>query len=538
MTGRPLNARERADWMTVWQGRGPDSFEFRPKPTPAAEPFPAGEDRAYQKAALLFRGERYDEAAQAFRALAANAQYPYHDWAAYLVGRSLLWHARTAMRDQDYDRRLQQAQAAFERVVRDPAMGRVHDPAERLLIRCLLITNPRQALERLGRRLLTSSRLGMRTSDLGYYLNGYDNDPRPEDPLSLWLRAYQSGHLPSLERGWRETSSRAWLLALLQHTRAFEPRRVEAALATPVEAPGGPALYFEAARLLAQHGDFAKAREVSDAAAAQLAGLPSARNQVESLRMQLAETLEEFARRLPRRVVMLSWEMDESEWRSDKEPGPPRLDVAAVQHLQTSVPLRRWEEVMALLPAHLQSELRTAYDARRALLDGGGRDWAVKVLATPGTRPYPSVGVGRGMKATESDGLRASFWQLDARGLGADNDLPYWSQPQLPDLVLDRVPFVSEAERAEAREECARLRSFAPNGYEFVARQVLDAVNADPRHPEAPRRLLKILENSAVSWFSRVPRAPITGEVLRTLKRRYPRSPEATSLGDLEMLIH
>ncbi len=527
LTGRPLNAFEQRAVKAIWERRGPRSQE-RSDPLPSRMP---SDGPAYQQAAKLFRSNRYAEAAQAFAKLANDRALPWRDWAAYLEGRSLLWHARSAALDRSYLPRLRLAQAAFERVVNDPSMQRMHEPAERLLTRILVITTPKAGLERLGRRLLTRNRLSLREHDLELYLNAYENHPRPEDELTLWLRAYQTGHLPSIELGWRQTGSRAWLLALLQHSKTYQAALVDAALAVPLADPGGAALHFEAARLLAQHGDFARARQVSDAIFRSLDGQPSTQNQAASLRMQLSANWEEFARWAPRRAILRGAETDQSEWPQDHhKPRPfPQFDPVAVQQIQRALPSRLWPDFLSRLPEEMRPAFARSYELRRQLLEGTADPLAL--LRRCGARPYPKIGVGRGKNEDAPDELRSSYWTLDEKGLGRDNDLPYWQRPQLPDLLIEG-PFATAEERAEARAECLRLQRLVPNGFDFVARGILAAVQANPRRPDAPRLLLETLQASGVSWFSTVPKPDVGFAVYRLLHTSYPNSLEAATARD------
>ena len=96
---------------------------------------------------------------------------PWHIWAPYLAGRTLLWKARTTQSELLYKQMLGEAEAQFRSVLRDPKLRATHAAAEYLLLRCMMITNRKAALERIGPRLVRGA---WRESDLTMYLDGLD----------------------------------------------------------------------------------------------------------------------------------------------------------------------------------------------------------------------------------------------------------------------------------------------------------------------------------------------------------------------------
>ncbi len=113
-----------------------------PAPAPPAMHSLIRADRDYQIAAALFYNLRFDEALERFRLIEKDAASPWRVWAPYLIGRTFLWMARMTQAEPEYHKRLREAEKQFLAVLANPALRVTHAAADRLLIRCLLITNP------------------------------------------------------------------------------------------------------------------------------------------------------------------------------------------------------------------------------------------------------------------------------------------------------------------------------------------------------------------------------------------------------------
>jgi len=491
---------------------------------PAGAPLLAKQDRAYNRAAAVFYQQRYDEAAALFEKVASDAQSPWRAWGAYLAGRSLLWHARSAMREADYDVRLRAATVRLRKVVDDPALASMHDYAERLLTRCLMKNSTKEGLERTGRRLLASRRTALRESDLFVYLDAYDEKLAPMDPLSLWIRAFQGRHLPSLERGWRETRNRAWLLALISVTASHRADLVDAALAVPESAPGAEAMHFHAARLLARHGEFDRARTIFDGLLKRFDGYPSARNRVSILRAQVAQTLQEFLALSAKPVLLVTSELDQKEW--DREvTAPPLFDAAAVWQMYNSIPAALLEANIGALPNHMRDSVQLAVRTRKGLLNSPSDAFVLELLKTPKARPYPVIGVGRGLDDSGPDEMRPGWWTISSQGQPADLDTPYLPSANSTDTldIVEAPPFVSAEQRQQARSEAARMPR---SGYDFIANRVLAIVRREPRRADNPALLEAVIQNAGVSWWTSGNQSAAFLEALRLMRARYPNTRE------------
>ena len=454
-----------------------------------------GADREYQNAAVLFYSQRFDEAAHAFRRIATDSTSPWRVWAPYMAGRTLLWKARQTQSEPLYRQTLLEAEKQFRAVLADRRLRASHQAAEYLLLRCMLITNPRRALSRIAVQL---NRGTWRESDLTLYLNGLDalatekGIPRglwPDDPLSQWLLSFAaaSSYEPAAAR-WRQTRSRAWLYAALWRAGASAPDElISAALSSDLTQPGGVALRYAAARLLAQKGRFDEAREQVDRVISALAEFPSAHNCALQLRVQLARDLDEFIRVAPRKVILGSTEMDRSEWRWSDKPdlawieaqrpelqphmrrahlahaataaklmSLPRFDETSASILNECIPLTILKTIATSpgLPAHLRDELRVVVWTRAVLLNRFdiAREFdrplatlfqnlepairrfdanpseetaAFVLLDLPGARPYVSRGYGRNLPPTEHDEWARNWWYRFTEKEMHDIDLPY-----------------------------------------------------------------------------------------------------------------
>jgi|GEM_PF-1592251 len=286
---------------------------LEPKRLPALEdglPAAIRFDREYQRAAALFHGGNFEGAEKAFRAIRRHPESPWTDWAPYMAGRSMLWHARILPdEDPEYLPLLRRTQRQLERVLLDEEAVVTHDAARYLLFRVLTFTDPEAAARMLGLRLMSELRVGTRFHDLDRYLTVLDNanprrwwsDPAPpfadrialgrRDRLTAWITAFQATEPEAVtytvER-WREIRSTAWLIAALSKVdpeHEAVPELLEAARADDSRF-GAASIAYYAARLLARSGRYSEAREWIDRALPLLARLPSSRNRMLALRAE------------------------------------------------------------------------------------------------------------------------------------------------------------------------------------------------------------------------------------------------------------
>lgn len=401
-----------SQWINFWVAGQDAVFEScygefgkTPVAAPAGAPDLVRADRDYQIAALLFYSQRLDEAQAAFERIALDARSPWKIWAPYLIGRIWLWKARLSQDDNAYKPTLEKAEAQFRAVLRDRTLLATHAAAERLLIRCMLITKPAQALERLGARLNSPGAAATRTTDLFTYLGALDAadkaKPAANDPVSLWIRTFQTPlTFAAAYREWKVTKSKAWLYAAL--TKGSAPDLIAEAQKVAIDSTGGPAIHFQLARQLARSREFAEARGELAELLKRSNDLPSMRNRVLALQAQVSTTLSEFARSAPLSVIMASDEMDVEELQGRDKPdlslyrgatpaierqmhkeilkaaahaaslaSRPRLDLPSVTIFNTRLTPAMLREVAldgSALPQHLANELKLAVWTRALLL--------------------------------------------------------------------------------------------------------------------------------------------------------------------------
>jgi hypothetical protein len=266
-------------------------------------------DRAYQIAAALFYSSRYQEAAAAFRRIAADASSPWAGWGRYLAGRALLWDARTEAEDTAaYRAKLAAAADELRSAAGGEGPAEVRDAARWLLGRILMRTQPKQAAALLSGRLLSPLGAPSRTAELKLFTQLMDNlagnpaalaEVRASDDLVDWIFTFQeegeAAAAHAVER-WRKDRSVAWLIAALSKVGMGDPvlEDLLAAAAQVQGHPGVPTVAFYRMRLLAELGIRDEATATADRLLPSLRGLPSSRNRMLSLRASLARDAKEM----------------------------------------------------------------------------------------------------------------------------------------------------------------------------------------------------------------------------------------------------
>lgn len=519
----------------VFQGQAP-------QPAPAGTHPLVRADRDYQIAAAYFHLGAYQEARTRFARIAADAKSPWHVWAPYLIGRCLLLTARS-IEGEGYLPAVKEAQREFAAVLADPKLRVTHNDAERLYLRCLLVTDNRAGLERIGRRLARSCRnyfdLELYLSNLDIIIEGVYGPPKPypwaeqpKDDLSQWLLVFQNDQSWIQRAAWRrwvESKSPAWLYAAIVKAKADpggELRR--AAAAAPLTHPAGAALHYHAARLEALAGDHKTARDRLGLVLAKLDDLPSAKNRVFSLGVQLALTFGEFLKLTPRTVILASSEMDHREftrdtaWEPAQDAGLPRLDATAESILSHRLPLELLHQIASgnALPPHLLIEaqlvtftravllkrfdtatalvpaLASAYPAAKVDLDGFLRQpseltAAYVFLRLPGARPYFSRGYGRGLAADQHDEWARNWWyRFTPEEMYAD--LPY-RRAEAAQLI-PRLPFLAAEQEQQAAREWEQLRKTGERGLHWLSSRIADDIRRNPKQPGARATLRRLID--------------------------------------------
>lgn len=532
-----------------------DSGVTIPKIAPVTMPALIRADREYQIAAALFNAMRFDEARIWFERIARDRNSPWRVWAPYLVGRAWLWQGRVTQSAAARRQFLVNAERQFLGVLASPGLAVSHEGAERLLVRCLLVTNPKDALTRMGTRL-AKARAAISDWEVLLYFNGLDDlelpDPDrwdrrmlppekdwPTDALSRWLLTAKDQRPEAAARAaaeWSRTRSAAWLMIAMDRASDASDAQMMAT-ASESKIMG---IRFHHARLLALKGEWDAARRTLTEIDAQAAGQRSTRNRILTLRCQLAADEGEFLRLAPRVVIMPGNETDDAEFPHRDHP-PQKLaslpwwDETSETILTQRVPLEklaRWV-VDSRAPVHLAAELKRVVWTRALLLGRG--DVAARfgearnevaaaraMLKLPGARPFVSRGYGRDLPAKEFDVWGQNWWyrmtEEEMHAVGWDT----WHRDARARL-LPRLPFLSEADERQAGTEWAALGK-APRGLAWIGERVIRWAEANPKDTEAPAELIRLVDASIVRFWARSPLLndePTVKRARRLIETRY-----------------
>lgn len=522
---------------------------------PASMPALIRADRDYQIAAATLYAQHFDEAAALFRRIAQDPASPWRAWAPYQTGRALLYKARQTQDDKTYITAVAAAEAQFRSVLATPALRVSHTAAEYLLLRCMMITNRRAAVERIGSRLLRGN---WQETDLSLYLNALDEygealpSQWPRDAVSQWILSFQRG------QAIRQPRSPAWLYAALWLAKPAEAT----ALAGAAIENGAAPLRYLAARHFALTGRLPEARQLMATVLEEWKDLPSARNRALQLHSLLAESWDQYLERAPRAVIFASSEMNADEWESESELSartlsmfdPPNLRphrqqyIDSVEYARKRAAERHWDETAVTvlneyaslrvlaraalsdtLPAALRDELARAAFTRAVLLNRWdvAKSLAARVnspamprflekpseftaalvlLSLPGARPGIRFGYGRDLPPAQHDADGRNWWFSLKHDAGFEFDLPYIGPGRQPDFTLPAPPlFASPEEAREAAQEWQILRRSGEMGLNWIAAKIVDAVNANPRRPDAPELLYRVIVASRTGWWSSLP---------------------------------
>ncbi len=549
--------------------------ESIPSPPRPGSPPLLRADRAYQIAAAHFYAGHLDEAEKLFRDIASDRSSPWRQVAPYLVARTLVRKATLgAGPNQTDEAGLARAEDRLQQVLRDDELRPMHAAAKRLLAFVHFRLRPEERLGELDPVLLQRHIGAALKLDLRDYLlllggpaGRASADGAKAGHLTEWLLTFMdtdSAALATSLKRWTETSSFPWLVAALAKVPAGHPRMaelLEAAAKVGRNSPAYPTLAFHAIRLMIESGKKDEAHAKLDALLAPGGpSLPlSSRNLLLAQRMALARDLEDFLKHAPRAPAGLTLDVEFEEIPTDfvKEldagtkiipkgfgRSRARLDADAATILNARMPLPMLADVVAstTLPNDLRRDLALAGWTRVVLLDdesaavrfgdalqglwpqvGGGLAAAYRsgggnagnkavavylMLKTPGARPYVKGGLGRLTAAQQIDNFRDNWWCALTPPSAKNGKGP--------------LDFLSEADRAKAKDEVARLAGL-PVGANYLAAQAIEWAKRSPKDPRVPEALHLAVRatrygctDGDTGKFSR--------QALQLLHRRYPKS--------------
>jgi hypothetical protein len=535
-TGSPQTAEWLRGQDQVFANCGGDRVEWTPAPARvvradfhAPAPLPAGADpllvadRQYQAAAALFYGGRYQEAAEAFRAVARNTSSPWRGSGRYLAARALIREG-TVNGGKDA---LASAEKALEELLADPAEKRWHESVRGLLDFVGGQLRPEERMVELGNALVKPQSGPAFRQALTDYATLWDREkkaPAARSELADWIATFQAGNASHAMERWRAGGNPAWLAAALVSVNPADPAAPElVAAARKIEAasPAYATAAYHGIRLLTARNQRDEARQWADEALPANLGVP-AHNALLEERLALARDFQEFLRYAPRLPVAATGvepdEAMEPQWR--KVEHGLTFDWDSASAFNSKLPLRYWLEAAGseALPRQLRGEIAAAGWVRAVLLDRReqAREFAARtaelrpelagemryyeaeqapaaarfdavfaMLRNPGLSPILRTGFGRLTKVDQKDDLRDNWWLLQA----GDRSWFWMGTPVHSERHdVEALEFLPAAERTEGENQSKALAANAPIAPNYLCAQTLAWARGhrdDPRVPEA-----------------------------------------------------
>jgi len=277
-------------------------------------------DRLYQIAAANFYAGYYDAAAEQFTSIAKDKTSPWHDYGLLLAARCyirkstmgpLLAVMGTVQTPSD-TASLERARRILEQVVSDPSLAKVQASAQRLIAFIDLHMHPHEREAALAEELAKPSNDPQFAQNVIDYFYLSSSDQNSSGEMAKWINDVRSRSPKAIEEWKKKPQSPAWLVAALMTANGQSPDAsalVEAALKVPSGSPAYATTRFHAARLELALRHAASAHELIDTFLAHAKNLPlSSRNEFLSLRLDVANTLDDFVRNAAMQPVAISWD--------------------------------------------------------------------------------------------------------------------------------------------------------------------------------------------------------------------------------------
>jgi len=481
-----------------------------PKPTTGT----LAADRDYQIAAACFYSERFAEARTRFQAIAGNSRSPWRTIAPYVAARALIRKA-TFPKDTDTNLLLE-ADQELQAIQRNPSLRPIHEAARSLAHFTAARVRQPELLRELSAALADPKQDAHFAANLSDFLFTMDRLGETDEEigeLATWIRAMQ-GKSSEMTRvavkHWEETHSLPWLVAAMANVDPKDSHAaalVEAARKVPDGSPAYPTV--TALRLPLEAGALGTAGMRAELDRL----LPVARkewpvssvNQLLSLRMNLAESLDEMLRFAPRRAagVFTLGESDTDDAKEDRE----FFDLDAYSILDRGLPLEMLPSAARsqFLPVHLRKRVTAVTFTRALALDHP----QVATMLLPDMRRYfPKLGtlLDGYTKAAKGEAQRFAGTYLLLKNPGLDMTMPYtndrridadleeiddyrgnWWDSSGPNLVMAQPAFLKAAEKEQFERYWAE-RSKLPAGPTALGQIAIAWATAhreDPRSPEA-----------------------------------------------------
>ncbi|HYV25363.1 MAG TPA: hypothetical protein VE969_09015 [Pyrinomonadaceae bacterium] len=508
-------------------------------------------DRAYQIAAANFYATNYDEARQQFDAIAKEKTSPYRIIAPYLAARAMLRKGSFAEKPEEKTAALTDAENRFAAILKDNSLARAHDISARLLNLTKLRLHPEAKLHDFAHTIAkpdASKNFKQDVWDYTVLMDSFLGDdsegeqpskkPVPEslksDELTDWIVAMQesaeAAATHSLQR-WEQSKSVVWLVAAMTNAKGNEAKAADLiAAAGRVEhsSPAFPSLAFHTARLLKESGRSDAARTYLDSVLTNDRRYldASAANQLMSIRMLLAQNLDQFLQNVQRKPAGYSDDNDGREIPEDEKEAAETakdhetlfdLDGANIFNKAMPAAIMKDAARSNVLAANLKRDVAQAAFMRAALIDDresalqaapilegfypelkeflaayqraptpDARRFSTAFMALkfPGLRPFVSTGVGRMSTVSEMDSYRDNYWCAEPPpALGG---APSEDESTKPKPVT--APEFLKASQTTAARQFATLQALgtAPN---FLCQTAIDWTEKNPNDPRSPEAL-------------------------------------------------
>jgi len=379
-----------------------------PSPAPLPERAPAllRADRDYQMAAALFYRGDYTQARAQFARIAAQADSPWRQTAAYVVVRTLIREA-TEGSDADKRGRFKPASDEIERLLKDPRMRSRRRDLLRLRAFVEFRLRPEQRARELARALQDPGNPNL-SQDLWDFLAladkalgeeewwGGDKEAeakmfadtrsfRRGNELADWIITFQSSEREARQhaiRRWRETGNEPWLIAAITKPVPSDDAKhdlVAAAEALPESSPAFVMANYHAARLLLPTDPNAARKHLARLAPTGLP--PSAANDVQALRALAASSLPDFLQNAAAQRVAAVMDDPAEEIPFDRDsqaigrltPRPQERGALpeVAQAFNTRLPLATWLAAASdeNMPARVRAQIALAGWARAIVLE-------------------------------------------------------------------------------------------------------------------------------------------------------------------------
>jgi hypothetical protein len=551
----------------------------RPAAAPPDAPTLLRADRAYQSAAALFYGHKYDEARNAFESIARDDGSPWHAWGEYLAARATVRKAFAMGKPSEefsldlaeFDMpTMKQAQQTLEALLAHPPSGLPPDAVQSELNFVRMRTEPDKRADEICAALAgpkTDPHIKQDLDDLNFILlKQVKLASRP--PLLKWIDAVRHGSGDQSLASWKETPTTTWLVTAMMQADPKAPGTADLLATAEKLEPGDPAfdtVAFHRVRLLTDLARHDEGRTLADSMLqVKREQASSDRNAFLSERMKLARSFDEFLEYAPRAVLDAnspgffatggtcgSWQDRMQKGRhcvQDEHALTFDDDAADVLNQQTPLPRLVEAARSARLSKDLRDEVAMAAWTRSVLLDDAdiaarlvplipeglrktagtsvGFPATLAILRSPGLRPVVERGFSRFRSYDVLDSFRNNWWCSGWQSQAPESGRGPQQKPQ-------KIAYLSDEEQARGEAEYNRVIDL-PCAPTFLGRRVMEYAKSHPDDPDVPEALhltVRATRYACLNWGRSTEQAvgkensATSKAAFQLLHARYPKSP-------------